>query len=113
LHDEDGMSAEDIAARFGVTAAVVKQRLKLGAVSPKLIALYRRGEMGLHQLSDFAITEDHERQERVWSELPAFSRSRDAILRALTEGQARSDDRRVLFVGLKAYQDSAPRSRRG
>ena len=51
LHDEDGMSAEDIAARFGVTAAVVRQRLKLGAVSPKLRALYRKGEMNLDQLS--------------------------------------------------------------
>ena len=50
LHAEHGMSAEDIAARFGVTAAVVKQRLKLGAVSPKLIKLYREGELNLDQL---------------------------------------------------------------
>ena len=39
LHNEDGMSAEDIAARFGVTAAVVRRPLKLGAVSPKLMKL--------------------------------------------------------------------------
>jgi ParB family transcriptional regulator, chromosome partitioning protein len=103
LHNEDGMSAEDIAARFGVTAAVVRQRLKLGAVSPKLMALYRKGDMRLDQLSAFAITEDHERQERVWSELPQYQRSREAILRALSEGQVRSDDRRALFVGAKAY----------
>jgi ParB family chromosome partitioning protein len=57
LHSEEGMSAEDIAARFGVTAAVVRQRLKLGAVSPKLWALYRKGDMNLDQLSAFAITE--------------------------------------------------------
>lgn len=104
LHSEDGLSAEDIAARFGVTAAVVRQRLKLGAVSPKLIALYRRAEMNLDQLSAFAITEDHEKQERVWRELPRFQRSREAILRALSEGQVRSDDRRALFVGAKAYE---------
>jgi ParB family chromosome partitioning protein len=104
LHGEEGKSAEDIAARFGVTAAVVRQRLKLGAVSPKLRALYRKGEMNLDQLSAFAITEDHERQERVWSELPRFNRSREAILRALSEGQVQSDDRRALFVGAKAYQ---------
>ena len=87
LHNDDGMSAEDIAARFGVTAAVVRQRLKLGAVSPKLMKLYRNGEMCLDQLSAFTITEDHERQERVWSELPPFNRRREAILRALSEGQ--------------------------
>ncbi|TWB86882.1 ParB family chromosome partitioning protein [Bradyrhizobium macuxiense] len=103
LHDEDGMSAEDIAARFGVTAAVVRQRLKLGAVSPKLRDLYRKGDMTLDQLSAFAITEDHERQERVWNELPAFQRSRQSILRALSEGQVRSDDRCAMFIGAKAY----------
>jgi ParB family chromosome partitioning protein len=106
LHSEEGMSAEDIAARFGVTAAVVRQRLKLGAVSPKLMMLYRKGDMNLDQLSAFAITEDHERQERVWKELPPFNRSREAILRALSEGQVRSDDRRALFVGTEAYEEA-------
>jgi ParB family chromosome partitioning protein len=106
LHDEEGKSAEDIAARFGVTAAVVRQRLKLGAVSPKLRDLYRKGGMSLDQLSAFAITEDHERQERVWSELPTFNRTRESILRALSEGQVRSDDRRAVFVGAKAYEDA-------
>jgi ParB family chromosome partitioning protein len=106
LHSEDGMSAEDIAARFGVTAAVVRQRLKLGAVSPKLMMLYRKGEMNLDQLSAFAITEDHERQERVWKELAPFNRSRHAILHALSEGQVRSDDRRALFIGASAYEEA-------
>ena len=106
LHTKHGMSAEDIAARFGVTAAVVRQRLKLGAVSPKLMTLYRKGEMNLDQLSAFAITEDHERQERVWSELPTFNRNRKGILRALSEGQVASDDRRAIFVGAKPYQEA-------
>jgi ParB family chromosome partitioning protein len=106
LHSEEGKSAEDIAARFGVTAAVVRQRLKLGAVSPKLRALYRKGEMNLDQLSAFAITEDHERQERVWKELPTFNRRRESILHALSEGQVRSDDRRAVFVGSKAYEEA-------
>lgn len=104
LHDEHGMTAEDIAARFGVTSAVVKQRLKLGAVSPKLMKLYRSGELNLDQLTAFAITDDHKKQERVWSELPPFNCDREAILHALSEGQVRSDDRRAVFVGTKAYE---------
>lgn len=104
LHDEHGMRPEDIAARFGVTPAVVKQRLKLGAVSPKLMKLYRSGELNLDQLTAFAITDDHKKQERVWSELPSFNREREAILHALSEGQVRSDDRRAVFVGAKAYE---------
>jgi len=104
LHSEEGMAAEDIAARFGVTATVVKQRLKLGAVSPKLMKLYRQGAMSLEQLSAFAITDDHDKQERVWRELAPFNRGRESILRALSDGQVRSDDRRALFVGVKAYE---------
>ena len=39
LADERGFGAEDIAARFGV----VRQRLRLAAVSPKLMQVYRDG----------------------------------------------------------------------
>lgn len=45
-----GLSAEEIGARFGVSAHVVKQRLRLGAVSPKLMAIYREGGLGLRRL---------------------------------------------------------------
>src|SRR4051812_39623104 len=40
LRDEHGLGDEEIAARFFVTPAVVRQRLKLVAVSPKLLDLY-------------------------------------------------------------------------
>jgi ParB family chromosome partitioning protein len=103
LHAQ-GMSAEDIAARFHVSAAVVKQRLKLGAVSPKLIDLYREGKLNLEQLMAFAITDDHAAQERVWKALPRVQRSRFHILEALTEGQVPADDRRARFIGAKAYR---------
>ena len=104
LHREEGMAAEDIAARFGVTPTVVRQRLKLGAIAPTLMQAYRDEELTLEELTAFAITDDHARQEQVWNELPAYNRSRDAILRALSEGQVSSDDRRASFVGAEAYQ---------
>jgi ParB family chromosome partitioning protein len=44
LHAQ-GMTAEDIGARFGLTARTVKQRLRLGAASPVLLAIYREGQM--------------------------------------------------------------------
>jgi ParB family transcriptional regulator, chromosome partitioning protein len=104
LHNEDGMAAEDIAARFGVTPTVVKQRLKLGALSPKLMLAYRNGALNLDQLTAFTITDDHARQEQVWGALPDFNRSRSAIMDALAEGQVASDDRRALFIGAEAYE---------
>lgn len=104
LHHQHGMNAEDIAARFGVTPTMVKQRLKLGAVSPKLMKLYRAEDISLDQLTAFTITDDHAKQERVWNDLPQFHRSREAILRVLGEGQVESSDRRALFVGAEAYE---------
>ena len=42
---DQGLGEEDIAARFFVSAAVVKQRLKLASVSPRLLDLYAEDEM--------------------------------------------------------------------
>ncbi len=58
--------------------------------------------MNLDQLSAFAISDDHERQEQVWEGL-GYRRSRAGILRALSEGQVPTDDPRALFVGVEAY----------
>lgn len=103
LHFEEGFGPEEIAARFGVTASVVKQRLKLAAVSPKLMATYRKGELSLDQLMAFALTDDHARQEEVWGSL-SWNKGPDVIRRRLTEGQISSRDRRAAFVGLDAYE---------
>jgi hypothetical protein len=48
LAEERGFGAEEIAARFGVTPHVVRQRLRLGAVSPKLMEVYRSGDLAFH-----------------------------------------------------------------
>jgi ParB family chromosome partitioning protein len=103
LAREHGMAAEDIAARFGVTASVVKQRMKLGAVAPALMQVYREDGMTLDQLMGFTITDDHARQERVWSEL-GWNKSREIIRRLLTEGLVPAQDRRAKFVGAEAYE---------
>jgi ParB family transcriptional regulator, chromosome partitioning protein len=109
LHNEQDLAAEDIAARFGVTPAVVRQRLKLAAVSPKLIQVYRDGKMSLEELTAFTITDDHAKQERIWTELPPFNRSRRAIINALSQGQASSEDRRAKFIGIEAYEAAGGR----
>lgn len=101
---ESGSGPEDIAARFGVTAAVVRQRLKLAAVSPVLFDLYRQDEMSLDQLMAFAVSDDPEAQEAAWFDQPQWQRDPAAIRRTLTAAHVEADDRRVLFVGLAAYQ---------
>jgi hypothetical protein len=63
---EQGRSEEDIAAIFFVSVNVVKQRLRLAAVSPKLLDVYADDGMSLEQLMAFSVTADHPRQEQVW-----------------------------------------------
>ncbi|MGX7745200.1 ParB/RepB/Spo0J family partition protein [Rhodopseudomonas palustris] len=106
LHD-GGMSEEDIAARHFVTAATVKQRLRLASVSPRLLDVYADDGMTLEQLMAFSVTADQARQEQVWD---IVSRSHldqpYQIRRMLTESSIRASDRRVQFVGLEAYEQA-------
>ncbi len=64
LHDQ-GVTIDEIAARFFVGAQVVRQRLKLAAASQKLLDLYVAEELTLEQLMAFCVADDHARQEQV------------------------------------------------
>src|SRR6266545_13879 len=63
---EKGLGEEEIAARFFVAPTVVKQRLRLAAVSEKLLDIYAEDGMTLDQLMAFTVNGDHARQEQVW-----------------------------------------------
>ena len=73
---DKGLGDEEIAARFFVTPTVVKQRLRLAAVSDKLLDIYAEDGMTLEQLMAFTVTNDHARQEQVW----------DAVIARLQQG---------------------------
>ncbi|MGY4365458.1 ParB-like chromosome segregation protein Spo0J [Bradyrhizobium sp. LB1.3] len=105
LAEERGFGAEEIAARFGVTPHVVRKRLRLGAVSPKLMQVYREGDLALEQLMAFAITDDHARQESVYERL-SYNRDASTIRRMLTETHVVATDRRARFVGIEAYTEA-------
>lgn len=105
LADGKGWGAEEIGARFGKTAAVVKQRLRLGAVSPKLLQVYREDGLTLDQLMAFAITEDHARQEQVFEGLH-HNREPWIIRRDMTASNVPATDRRAVFVGADAYVEA-------
>ncbi|WP_181411721.1 ParB/RepB/Spo0J family partition protein [Bradyrhizobium sp. USDA 3456] len=104
---DGGMGEEEIAARHFVAPAIVKQRLRLASVSPKLHNVYADDGMTLEQLMAFAVTGDHARQEQVWDNV---SRSQNdepyQIRRMLTEQTVRASDRRAQYVGLDAYEQA-------
>ncbi len=101
-----GKSVEEVASRFGVTALLVNQRLKLARVSPRLMAVYREGDMTLEHLMAFTVADDHAAQEAAWFDVPDFNRSPHSIRRRLTEGHVSASDRRAVFVGLDTYRQA-------
>src|SRR3546814_14989030 len=84
---DQGLGEADIAARFFVTPQIVKQRLKLASVSPKLLEIYAADAMTLDQLMAFSIAANHERQEQVWEAVPRGYNQEPYYIR--------SDERRV------------------
>ncbi|MFU0506261.1 ParB/RepB/Spo0J family partition protein [Pseudaminobacter sp. NGMCC 1.201702] len=103
---EQGLDVEEIAARFFVSAATVKQRLRLASVSPKLLELYEKDEIRLEQIMAFSISDDHARQEQVWERIAGNPHMHEPyyIRRLLTETTVRADDRRAVYVGAEAYE---------
>ena len=105
FHDlsKKGMGPEEIAGRFGCTPAVVRQRLKLASVSPRLMDIYRAGDMNLDQLMAFTVSDDHAAQEAAWFDQPPHNHHPSTIRRILTAAQVEGNDRLAVFVGADAY----------
>jgi ParB family chromosome partitioning protein len=85
-----GLGEEEIAARFFVNVSVVKQRLRLASVSPRLLETYGEDQMTLEQLMAFTVTDDHAHQEQVWEAIGlSYNNQPHFIRRQLTEGPCR------------------------
>ncbi|MFA7603342.1 MAG: ParB/RepB/Spo0J family partition protein [Novosphingobium sp.] len=101
---DKGEQEEAIAAHFRVTPAVVRQRLKLASVSPKLHDVYAAGDMTLDQLMAFTVSDDHKRQEELWDQLAHSSNKAPYFIKSkLLEDKVEVTDKRVRFIGVDAY----------
>jgi ParB family chromosome partitioning protein len=104
---EKGQSEEEIAAAFFVSAHIVRQRLKLAAVSPTLLEVYAEDGMSLDQLMAFTVNPDHAMQEQVLEALQrSYTKEPYQIRRLLTEDAVRASDKRTQFVGVEAYEEA-------
>jgi ParB family transcriptional regulator, chromosome partitioning protein len=102
---EKGMGEEEIAAAFFVSSHVVRQRLRMAAVSPALLEVYAEDDMSLEQLMAFTLNPDHMRQDQVWEAIQQYwSKEPVHIRRLLTEHTVRADDKRAQFIGTEAYE---------
>lgn len=108
--EQDQASIADVAARFSVSELVVKQRLKLANVSPKLVELYRAGKANLEQMQVLALSDDHAVQEKAWFGVKHdYERQAHSLRRALTNELIAPSDDRVRLVGLDVYEAAGGR----
>ncbi len=104
---ERGLSAREIANRFGLTARTVQRRLRLGAVAPEILGHARDGHLTLDQLEAFAATPDRTRQLGVWNKMQShagYTANAGWIRNELQQGLVSAASARARFVGLKAYK---------
>ena len=102
---DEGKGVEDVAARFGVSVLTVQRRLKLSALSPTLLTLYRQNGINLDQLMALALSDDHAAQERAWFDAQAWDRDPSSIRRKLTAGEIEAASSALArFVGVEAYE---------
>jgi ParB family chromosome partitioning protein len=94
-----------VAARFGVSVLTVQRRLKLSALSPKLLALYREDGINLDQLMALTLSDDHAVQERTWFDAQPWDKTPAALRRRLTVGEVEAaGSALVRFVGIEVYE---------
>ncbi len=106
---DNGMSAEDVARRFGCTVRLVEQRLALARLSPKIRAAYRKGDINLDVARAFAINDDHSAQERVFRQFAKPITHAPSIRSALSVGRIPAHDRLARYVGAEPYEAAGGR----
>ena len=102
----EGKSVEVIAGRFGVTVVHVQRRMRLAAVAPELLTLYRDGAATLDQMMALACVDDPKRQLAAWKSLPSYSRTPAHLKEKLLQEEVEATDARVTLVTLARYEAS-------
>src|SRR5207249_9949357 len=101
---DQGMSAAQVAQRFGVEESLVLKRMKLARVAPQLLKEYRNDCLTLECLMAFTVTDDHRRQLKVFKSLQDWQKDDPSAIRAaLTEKMIEGGSKFARFVGLDAY----------
>lgn len=101
---DEGVSAEDIALRFGQTVRFVQGRMALGKLHADLLALLDNNEMRLEAAMAFTVEPDQERQLAVYNAMDQWGKNNGRTIRhALTAGGLQSTSTAAAFIGETRY----------
>ncbi|MPR08941.1 ParB/RepB/Spo0J family partition protein [Microvirga tunisiensis] len=99
LNKEEGISPEEIAARFGISRMTVRRRLALADLSPRILEELRQDNMSLEQAQALTITHDHDRQEAAWfGAQHSWNREPRHLKRRLSEERLNPTDKISHFI---------------
>jgi ParB family chromosome partitioning protein len=93
-----GTTADQIAARFGISVGTVRKRLKLAVLAVELLDVLRTGEMTSAQAEALALSSDPDRQRAAWFDVSAYYRSPDYIRQALSSDWVRPGEKIAKFI---------------
>lgn len=99
----EGLSSDDIAARFGVTPVHVNRILVLVKLHPDIRAALAKDEIGLDASKAYTLTTDHEQQLRLFEQ---FGNNAHMVRRALTNDKVASDSSYFDIVPLEEYLEA-------
>jgi len=99
----DGLASDDIAARFGVTPAHVNRILSLANLHPDIRSALAKDEIGLDAAKAYTLTDDQERQLRLFGE---FGNSAHMVRKALTDDKIATDSALFDLVPLAQYTEA-------
>lgn len=95
-----GLSASEIAGRFGYAESYVARMLRLSALNPKLIDILAKDQLTLDAAKALTLSDDHVEQLRVFK---ASHGQAHRIRGMLTEEKVTTQSGAFLFVGRDAY----------
>lgn len=95
-----GLSASEIAGRFGYAESYVARMLRLSALNPKLIDTLAKDQLTLEAAKALTLSDDHVEQLRVFK---ASHGQAHRIRSMLTEQKLTTQSGAFLFVGRDAY----------
>ncbi|MDX9668628.1 ParB/Srx family N-terminal domain-containing protein [Pseudomonas sp. P5_152] len=110
--NDEGRSVEDVAAIFGFTPGVIKRRLRLASLSPKVMTEFREGRADLEQMMALTLASDHCVQEDIYFNLPEGRRWASSLRELATRGEINlRQSNLAAFVTLETYEAAGGVSR--
>lgn len=102
--EQEGMSPDDIAARFGISLNVVRQSRAIEALAPEVREAWRAGKLSAEAAQAFTLETSRKRQASILKEQLGRGDAHEYNIRRLIVGDKSAAANLVAFVGVEAYR---------